>query len=206
VPCSYILDSQLGNWVYYQRDCFRKGKLDPEKKNRLDEIGFDFNPGKEREKDWNFEFDKLRQFKNDHGHCELVWAVDRFTLILNTPTNTPTVSIPELQAMCQGCTRKTRNWADGSTSSVQSSKLAKWTWNEKKGSTKLISISNSRILYTTTLQWRGAKPTMTGSTHKVSTSTAAAAVAASPSFQWVYGNGTTENFTLQQPDFHVAEE
>jgi hypothetical protein len=41
---------------------------------------------------WNRMYKRLRAFKEDHGHCELFWAVDRFIIILNTPTNTPPVS------------------------------------------------------------------------------------------------------------------
>jgi hypothetical protein len=56
--------------------------MDPGRKMRLDEIGFVLDLLKEN---WNAQFDSLRQFKNDNGHCELLWAVDRFTFILNTP-------------------------------------------------------------------------------------------------------------------------
>jgi hypothetical protein len=81
----YKEDPQLGNWVHFQRAIFKTGKMSPERKMRLDEIGFVFDLRKEN---WNVHFDSLRQFKNDDGHCELFWAVDRFTFMLNTPTNT----------------------------------------------------------------------------------------------------------------------
>jgi hypothetical protein len=34
---------------------------------------------------WNRMYEKIRAFKKSHGHCELFWVVDRFTLIWNTP-------------------------------------------------------------------------------------------------------------------------
>jgi hypothetical protein len=121
VPKKYKEDLQLGNWVDNQRACFKNGKLDPEKKNRLDGIGFEFN---RFERAWNLQFKKLQDYYVKHGHCELFWAIDRFIFVLNIATNTQTVSLPDLQAMCQGSIRKTQNWADGSPSSVQSLELA----------------------------------------------------------------------------------
>jgi hypothetical protein len=89
VPKGYSIDSQLGTWVHTQRTVFKSSKIDPERKDKLDEIGFVFGLLEEK---WNVHFDSLRQFKNDNGHCELFWAVDRFTFILNTLTNTPPLS------------------------------------------------------------------------------------------------------------------
>jgi hypothetical protein len=34
---------------------------------------------------WNNMYKRLRAFKESRGHCELFWAADRFTFILNTP-------------------------------------------------------------------------------------------------------------------------
>jgi hypothetical protein len=143
VPHKYKEDPKLGGWVDKQRTVFKTGKMDLERAKRLDEIDFDFNPGKgkAREKYWNFEFDRLRQFKNDHGHCELVWAVDRFTLILDTPTNTPTVSLPALQVMCHAVTSLIHNCGIGSIISVHASKVVNWIRKRKRGSTELVSSS-----------------------------------------------------------------
>jgi hypothetical protein len=90
---------------------------------------------------WNLQYKKLHDYYVKHGHCELFWAINRLIFILNTPTNTPLISVPELQLMCQSSSRKTRHWADGSTLSVNASKLAKWIRNEKRGSTRLLSSS-----------------------------------------------------------------
>jgi hypothetical protein len=142
VPQGYEEEPKLGDWVNNQRSCFKNGKMDPERKRRLDEIGFDFNPKeKTNEENWNLQFKKLRGYYGKHGHCELFWAVDRFTFILNTPTNTPPVSLPALQVKCNEATRMTRNWAIGCARNAQASKMAKWIWNEKRGSTKSVSIS-----------------------------------------------------------------
>jgi hypothetical protein len=145
VPHGYEEDPKLVKWVENQRSYFRIGTMDPERKIRLEEIGFDFNPKPKRklnEEKWNLHFKKLLDYSGKHGHCELLWAVDRFTFILNTPTNTPPVSLPVLQVKCHKSARKTRHLADGSTVNVLSSKVANWIRNEKGCSTKLVSLSN----------------------------------------------------------------
>jgi hypothetical protein len=140
VSQKYKEDAALGNWVHTQRALLKPGKImDPERKAKFNEIAFDFNTNEDR---WDFQFKRLRVFKESHGHCELFWAVDSFTFILKTPTNTPLVSLPTLQAMCQSVTALTRNWANGSTSSVQSSKTAQWIRNEKCDSTKYVLTSH----------------------------------------------------------------
>jgi hypothetical protein len=76
--------------------------MDPERTQKLEEIGFDFNPmdkaneigfdfnfikkpiNKANEILWNSKFQKLREYYEKHGHCELFWAVDCFIFILNT--------------------------------------------------------------------------------------------------------------------------
>jgi hypothetical protein len=93
VPQKYKEDPSLGNWVGKQRENFKNGRMDQERKPRLEEIGFDFSP-KEKSKDvWNLRFQKLREYYEKHGHCELFWTVDWFFYILNTPTNIPPVSL-----------------------------------------------------------------------------------------------------------------
>jgi hypothetical protein len=115
VPKKYKDDQKLGNWVATQRACFKNGTMDQEQKARLEEIGFEFSYMEKMNEDiWNSKFQKLRAFKANHGHCELLWAVYRFTFVLNTPTNTPRVSLLALQVKCHKGTRKTKNWAYGS--------------------------------------------------------------------------------------------
>jgi hypothetical protein len=53
-----------------------------EQEKRLDKIEFDFNlKVMTDEEDWNLQFKKLSDYYEKHGHCELLWAVDRFTFI-----------------------------------------------------------------------------------------------------------------------------
>jgi hypothetical protein len=102
--------------------------MDQERTQKLEEIGFDLD-SKDRDKAndvlWNSQFNKLREYDERHGHCELFWAVSSYSFILNTPTNSPHVSLPTLQVKCLKSTRKTRHWAFGSTISVHTSKMAK---------------------------------------------------------------------------------
>jgi hypothetical protein len=56
--------------------------MDQERKTRLEELGFDFSlKEKANEEIWNLQFQKLREYYEIHGHCELFWAVDCFTFI-----------------------------------------------------------------------------------------------------------------------------
>jgi hypothetical protein len=94
VPRSYSLDPRLGEWVKWQRAVFKQGRMDFERKVKLDEIGFEFSVmDKANEEKWNMQFKKLQEYYGKHGHCELFWVVDRFIFILNTPTNTTRVSL-----------------------------------------------------------------------------------------------------------------
>jgi hypothetical protein len=73
----YKDDSPLAEWINKQRTYFKHGKMDPERKRRLDEIGFDFKHKDKANEIWNLQVKKLRDFYGKHGHCELFWAVDR---------------------------------------------------------------------------------------------------------------------------------
>jgi hypothetical protein len=121
--------------------------MNPERKEKLFEIGFEFSVRDKAEKEtWNLQFKKLQYYHGKHGHCELFWAVDRFTFILNTSTNTPPSSLLVFQVKCRTVTALTYNWALGSIGSVLSSKVATWIRNERGGSTRLVlnSLSSSR--------------------------------------------------------------
>jgi hypothetical protein len=82
VPFRYKENPRLGGWVDKQRTLFKIGKINQEQKEKLDEIGFVFSA---HGKNWNVQFQKLRDYYGTHGHCELFWAVERFTFILNPP-------------------------------------------------------------------------------------------------------------------------
>jgi hypothetical protein len=86
VPKEYEEDKKLGCWVQTQRAAFKAGEMDPEREAKLNEIGFEFNhKGKKCEEKWNLQFKTLQDYYGKHGHCELFWAVERFTFILNAP-------------------------------------------------------------------------------------------------------------------------
>ena len=65
VPHGYKLEGfKLGNWVRARRD--KHQSLSSERKQRLDEIGFVWDPWAEA---WEEGFSKLLQFKESEGHC-----------------------------------------------------------------------------------------------------------------------------------------
>mmetsp|Transcript_35323 Transcript_35323/g.85675 ORF Transcript_35323/g.85675 Transcript_35323/m.85675 type:complete len:423 (-) Transcript_35323:753-2021(-) len=63
VPVSF---PGLGRWVHRQRVLFRKGKLNEDRKQQLEAIGFVWNPLDEQWDDW---IDQLLAFKEEQGHC-----------------------------------------------------------------------------------------------------------------------------------------
>jgi hypothetical protein len=70
----------LGTWVDTQRAVFKKGRMNFERKAKLDKIGFEFSvKDKTNEKNWNLQFKKLQGYQGKHGHCELLWAANRYT-------------------------------------------------------------------------------------------------------------------------------
>ena len=67
VPATYeIAGFNLGNWVGTQRRA--KDSMSPERKQRLDDIGFIWDPFAEAWEEW---FNKLLQFKELEGHCKV---------------------------------------------------------------------------------------------------------------------------------------
>jgi ribosomal protein S16 len=71
VPKRYKDDPQLGQWVIRRREFFKNGKMDAERKRRLDEIGFDFNPQKKtNEENWNLKFKRLHTYYFNNGKME----------------------------------------------------------------------------------------------------------------------------------------
>ena len=78
VPTSLKIDGfNLGQWVGNQRA--RKDSISPERKQRLDDIGFIWNPLTEA---WEEGFSKLLQFKEAKGHClvKRAYLLDGFRL------------------------------------------------------------------------------------------------------------------------------
>jgi hypothetical protein len=68
VPNEYSQNPPLGIWVEGQRGKKRKGKLSQEYINRLDAIGFDWNP---LETQWEAMFVALLRYKAIHGDCNV---------------------------------------------------------------------------------------------------------------------------------------
>ncbi|MDB3873808.1 Helicase associated domain protein, partial [bacterium] len=72
-----INDFNLGTWVSTQRE--NQDNLSTERKQRLDDIGFVWDPFSEA---WEKGFEKLSQFKETKGHCRVAWdfKTDEFNL------------------------------------------------------------------------------------------------------------------------------
>lgn len=69
VPISYV-DKQLATWVKTQRKF--KDTMSENRKQRLLDIGFEFEIGKKRnEEEWNKMFDKLLEFKKEFGYVNV---------------------------------------------------------------------------------------------------------------------------------------
>jgi superfamily II DNA or RNA helicase len=67
VPFSYK-DKKLAKWVQHQRAFATKGILSTVRKQRLDDIGFEWDPF---ETDWAEGFRYLRMYKEREGHCRV---------------------------------------------------------------------------------------------------------------------------------------
>jgi len=68
VPDRWSENPQLGTWVSYQRQTFRKGKLSEERVARLEALGFEWDS---ITADWEEMFQALVAFKKDKGHCRV---------------------------------------------------------------------------------------------------------------------------------------
>jgi Helicase associated domain len=61
-------NTKLRNWVNTQREWQRQGKLDPQRKKKLDEIGFVWLA---QDGAWEEGFAALKSFKMREGHCRV---------------------------------------------------------------------------------------------------------------------------------------
>ena len=68
VPRGYGPDPQLGTWVQNQRQFRRKGKLSQQQFDRLDALGFIWDPRKAR---WHEMLERLVAYKAGHGDCNV---------------------------------------------------------------------------------------------------------------------------------------
>lgn len=58
----------LGGWVHSQRTRWKKGRLEKERIEKLEDIGFIWE---RHNTAWNEKFDKLVEFKKRYGHCDV---------------------------------------------------------------------------------------------------------------------------------------
>ena len=68
VPARYSLNKKLGSWVSLIRASFHEGRLPDDKINRLESIGFDWDPF---ESAWEESFINLCTFKDLNGHMNI---------------------------------------------------------------------------------------------------------------------------------------
>ncbi len=75
VPQSWKTDRSLAGWVSKQRTNFSRGLILPERIQRLQQIGFEWDPIGTR---WEEMFQKLVEFKNEHGHTNVPQRVPKY--------------------------------------------------------------------------------------------------------------------------------
>jgi len=76
VPITYPYGQTLGIWAHQQRQLYNEGKLEEKRHKKLDDKKFIFEPGTNVkstliDKAWQDNYDKLVQFKTDHGHLDV---------------------------------------------------------------------------------------------------------------------------------------
>ena len=60
---------QLGRWAQKQRAAYKRGKLDNDKVELLETIGFDWVP---IDSQWQEKYAELKAYKEEHGHCNVL--------------------------------------------------------------------------------------------------------------------------------------
>jgi Fe2+ transport system protein FeoA len=68
VPKDFPQNPKLSTWVGVQRTMEKEGKLPPERRQRLEALGFVWNTKVER---WERMFAELIAYKAAHGHCQV---------------------------------------------------------------------------------------------------------------------------------------
>jgi hypothetical protein len=73
VPDRWAENPQLAKWVNHRRTFKKTRKLSSAHKQRLDELGFDWEPFHSL---WETRFAELKLYKDEHGHCNVpkVWG------------------------------------------------------------------------------------------------------------------------------------
>ena len=89
VPFNYELDKSLGRWVGTQRDRHGNNKMQPDRKELLDEIGFVWKVDciaarvPLQDKKWHQQYEKLVEFKRKNGHCIVPHEYEQDTTLGN---------------------------------------------------------------------------------------------------------------------------
>jgi hypothetical protein len=73
IPKNYSGNSSLSAWAQNQRQHKKSGTLKEEYIDRLNHVGFEWNP---YEAQWNKMYQSLVDFKKQHGHCVVLTATD----------------------------------------------------------------------------------------------------------------------------------
>ncbi len=71
VPQKWEENPRLGIWVSVQRRRLSEGNMKKERKTRLDALNFVWDFGDVYEKQWKDKYQKLIDFKKEHGHCKV---------------------------------------------------------------------------------------------------------------------------------------
>ena len=68
VPARYYENPALGKWLSVQRQAHRSGKLTPDRQEKLESVGVNFDPLNDH---WSKLFNELKIFKAENGHCDV---------------------------------------------------------------------------------------------------------------------------------------
>ena len=69
VPRRWSENPELGRWVAKQQAVYRRGELSPDRVERLEALGFEWDPSSAS---WEKRFSELVRFKEEHGHCDVL--------------------------------------------------------------------------------------------------------------------------------------
>ena len=64
-------DQKLYYWLGHQRYAHERGKLRPERREKLESLGFDFSPQRESRVPWEERFGELQAYHAEHGHVRV---------------------------------------------------------------------------------------------------------------------------------------
>lgn len=74
VPQKWEKDPKLSNWVLVQRRQFGEGKMNVERRKKLERLNFVWDFRDVYEDQWEEKYQMLKDFKKEHGHCKVPLA------------------------------------------------------------------------------------------------------------------------------------